>query len=462
MGGSAAPCEAGLPGIKPVPRTANHVDEITMNLLPLAICYVFLALCSAIGLVVVFGRRSPGRRRVSDVIDLAVLGSYTVLGLVGALSTALGHPPGLPFAVKAALNRLLTPASVMTLWLLAMTILLWRPNILASPWAFWHVATWASLWFLLSLADIHFAALVLKPDHMAVVFLVAFTGFFTWLGLRQSVLNDLRIERGRRPREATKPEQTRVFVWPDLVYIELIAMLGMTCVLGIWSLAVRAPLEAPADPAWTPNPAKAPWYFVGLQELLVYFEPWFAGVIVPIGITVGLCLIPYLRRQDQQSGYYWLKGRRFSVATFLFGLGLWVLLILIGTFFRGPDWRLYGLYESRMVRRFDELHTVPLSHLIWGFVSRSTDTSLEMTHIPGSPFLRELPGLVMIGLLFFVFPYWAKHTFGREWAERLGKSGYWTVAILLAMMALIPIKMYANWLFDINYFIYLPEIGLSL
>lgn len=433
-----------------------------MNLLPIVICYLLLALSSTIALAVILRRRSPPRRRVSDFVDIAALGSYAVLGVLGALSTAVGHPPGLPSAVKDALNWLLTPATVMTLWLLAMVILLWRPSIFSSPWIFWHAATWGSLWFLLSMTDSHFAALVLKPDHIAVVFLVALTGFFTWLGLRQSVLNDQRLDRGRKPREATKPEQTRVFVWPDLVYIELIAILGMTCVLGVWSLAVPAPLEAPADPAWTPNPAKAPWYFVGLQELLVYFEPWFAGVIVPVIITVGLCLIPYLRRRDQRSGYYSLKGRRFSVAIFLFGLGLWVLLILIGTFFRGPDWRLYGLYESRMVRRFDELRAVPLSFLVWRLVLRTADTSLEMTDIPSSPFLRELPGLVIIAFLFFVFPFFAKHTFGRKWADRLGKTGYWTVAILLAMMALIPIKMYANWLFDINYFIYLPEIGLSL
>jgi len=433
-----------------------------MNTTPILICYLILALGNMTCLVLLARRNSRLYRGLSKSIDLASLGTYAMIGLLGAVGTALGHPPGLPSPVKDVLNEVITPALLTALWLVWTAILLWRPEVVSSGWLFWHGVNWGGFWFLLSLTDPHFAALVFAPDHMAVIFLIASAFLFIWLGLRLSILNDHRLERGRNPREKTRSEETRIFVWPDLVYIELIAMLAMTCVLGIWSLTVPAPLEAPADTSWTPNPAKAPWYFVGLQELLVYFEPWFAGVVLPLVIVFGLCLIPYLRRQDNQSGFYWLKGRRFSVAIFLSGFGLWILLIVIGTFFRGPDWRLYGLYESRLVRRFTELHTEPLSTRVWRAVLHSEDRSTAITSLVNTPVLRELPGLLVVILLFLVIPLLAKRTFGTGLASRLGPSGYWTVAILLAMMTLIPIKMCANWLFDINYFVYLPEIGLSL
>src|SRR5207248_11088163 len=62
--------------------------------------------------------------------------------------------------------------------------------------------------------------------------------------------------------------------WPDLVYTELICMVVLTVILIGWSMALQAPLEEPANPSASPNPSKAPWYFLGLQEMLVYFDPW--------------------------------------------------------------------------------------------------------------------------------------------------------------------------------------------
>lgn len=433
-----------------------------MKISPILIFYLVLAVGNIAGLVAVLRQKSRQRRGVAGLIDVVTLILYASMGVLGALATGLGHPPGLPAVAKNVLNDVITPPLLTAVWLAGIVVLLWKPRVLTSPWLLWHGMNWSGLWFLLSLTDFHFARLILAPDHMAVVFLIVLTCFFSWLGLRFSAANDDRIGQGRKPREATAPEQTKVFVWPDLVYIELIAMLVMTCVLGIWSLAAQAPLEAPADTSWTPNPAKAPWYFVGLQELLVYFEPWFAGVFLPLVIIFSLCLMPYLPHQDNKSGYYSMKGRRFSLAVILAGFGLWLLLIVIGTFFRGPDWRLYGLYESRLVRRFDELHTEPLSIMFWRGLFGPDVVSSQGNLISSVPVVRELPGLFIIGVLFLVIPYVAKRTFGRGMAARLGGPGYWTVAILLATMALIPTKMYANWLFNINYFLYFPELGMSL
>src|SRR5271165_253568 len=107
----------------------------------------------------------------------------------------------------------------------------------------------------------------------------------------------------------------------------------------IWSITLNAPLEEPANPNLTMNPAKAPWYFLGLQEMLVYFDPWIAGVVMPTLIIVGLMVIPYIDVNPLGAGYYTLKQRKFAIGTFCFGfMVLWLAMVVIGTFIRGPGW----------------------------------------------------------------------------------------------------------------------------
>ena len=120
-------------------------------------------------------------------------------------------------------------------------------------------------------------------------------------------------------RTRTKPPEGEVFVFPDLVYIEMLALLAATAGLILWSILQDAPLRAVADPNVTENPAKAPWYFVGLQELLVYFDPWIAGVAVPTIIVVGLILLPYLDTNRAGTGKYSFRGRKFAISHFLLG-----------------------------------------------------------------------------------------------------------------------------------------------
>ena len=114
---------------------------------------------------------------------------------------------------------------------------------------------------------------------MPIVGLIFLLVFFIWYSMREGVLNDRRIAAGEGPIE--KAESDRVWVWPDLVYTELISLILCSVVLIVWSIFLKAPLEQPANPANTPNPSKAPWYFLGLQEMLVYFDPWLAGVVLP-------------------------------------------------------------------------------------------------------------------------------------------------------------------------------------
>src|SRR4029077_3119726 len=101
----------------------------------------------------------------------------------------------------------------------------------------------------------------------------------------------------------------------------------------VWSICLNAPLEEPANPNLTMNPAKAPWYFLGLQEMLVYFDTWIAGVVMPTLIILGLMVIPYVDTNPLGAGYYTCKQLKFESSGFLFRfIVLWVSMITIGTF----------------------------------------------------------------------------------------------------------------------------------
>src|SRR5205823_5134435 len=197
-----------------------------------------------------------------------------------------------------------------------------------------------------------------------ITMLIFSVGFCTWLGLRQAVINDERMARGEPPME--KVGDDKILVWPDLVYTELIAMIIVTFGLTIWAVYLKAPLEPPASPSRIPNPSKAPWYFLGLQEMLVYFDPWMAGVVLPTMIIVGLVAMPYIDFNQKGNGYYTFAQRKFAVTTFLFGFAvLWCTLIVLGTFMRGPNWNFFGPFENWDPHKVVPLNNVNLSEIFW-------------------------------------------------------------------------------------------------
>jgi menaquinol-cytochrome c reductase cytochrome b/c subunit len=126
--------------------------------------------------------------------------------------------------------------------------------------------------------------------------------------------------------------QDKVHVWPHLLAVEFVASLAMTAFLLVFSIFVNAPLLELANPNETPNPSKAPWYFLGLQELLTMFHPMVAGVTIPgMGIFL-LILAPYLDRNPSNKP----EDRKFAIAVFTVQLMFWGVLVMIGSFFRGP------------------------------------------------------------------------------------------------------------------------------
>jgi len=133
--------------------------------------------------------------------------------------------------------------------------------------------------------------------------------------------------------------EEKVRVWPELVLRETIATLAVMIPLFLFSIYVAAPLEEVADPSFSMNPSKAPWYFLGLQELLVYFSPWVAGVAIPLIVVLGLMAVPYLDVPggSARPGAPYPAAGRLGLL-FGAGLALWLLLTMVGLYFRGPNW----------------------------------------------------------------------------------------------------------------------------
>jgi hypothetical protein len=124
----------------------------------------------------------------------------------------------------------------------------------------------------------------------------------------------------------------KVHTWPHLLAAEFVSALAMTAFVFIFSVFVHAPLLQLANTNQTPNPSKAPWYFLGLQELLVYFHPMVAGVTLPGVGLIALVLAPFLDRNPSNKP----EDRKFMTGLMTVHLMFWSVLVLIGSFFRGP------------------------------------------------------------------------------------------------------------------------------
>lgn len=307
-----------------------------------------------------------------------------------------------------------------------------------------------SAFVLVSTLDPDFRAVVTKPDNVPIVMMVFLVGFFVWLAMHKATENDRLLEGGEETFEKTEVED-KIFTWPDLVFSEFICMVILTVVMVVWSIALKAPLEEPANSAMAPNPSKAPWYFLGLQEMLVYYDPWIAGVLLPGLIILGLMAIPYIDTNPRGNGYYTFKERRVEIGLFLFGfLALWCQMIVIGTFLRGPNWNFFGPYEYWDVAKVEPLVNVDLSEYIW---IRALKTGL-----PSNWILRESFGIVLVLGYLVALPVWLSKTrWFKRFYEKMGASRYYVGVSLFLIMLALPIKMICRWAFNLKYFVHIQE-----
>jgi hypothetical protein len=301
--------------------------------------------------------------------------------------------------------------------------------------------------------DPDYLSILEKADNVPITMMLLGAMICLWTAFRQASLNDAAIEAGMPMVGADKEDKT--LVWPDLVYTELICLVVATAILVIWSVVLRAPLEAPANPAGPPNPSKAPWYFLGLQEMLVYFDPWMAGVLLPGLIVVGLIAMPFIDTNPKGNGYYTLRQRPFAIAVWLFGfLILWVVLIVFGTFLRGPNWNFFGPYQYWDAHKQVALTNINLSEYWYVYLWRQP--------VPTHPIHREWLGILFTFLWIFVAPPILAHTVMNRLYRQMGPGRFYVMAVLFMFMAMLPLKMVLRWLFVLKYFVYLPEYNLNL
>ncbi len=206
-------------------------------------------------------------------------------------------------------------------------------------------------------------------------------------------------------------------------------MVVVMAVLIVWSLWLDAPLREIATPSRTENPAKAPWYFIGLQEILVYFDPWFAGVVLPGIIIFGLMAIPYLDYNKQGQGEYNFSVRKFAMFNFLFGYLLWMGAIVVGQFMRGPSWFFFWPWEPWDAHAKHD--TVVLSNI---------DTKTGVI------------SLAVYFALWFLLPIILRLKF----YKKLDMVRYSILVMLMALMYAVPIKIIMRQIFHIKYLIVTP------
>jgi hypothetical protein len=300
---------------------------------------------------------------------------------------------------------------------------------------------WAQLWEIISL-----------PDNIPILGVMFLVPFYTWYGLRQAFANDRLVaqlqadpEMAKKHHRKVQPFKTGwvkdVHVWPYLLRIELLAAIIVTAILMVWSITLDAPLEEPANPTLTMNPAKAPWYFLGLQEMLVYFDPWIAGVVMPTLIIVGLIAIPYIDENPLGNGYYTYKQRKFAIWTFIIGfIVLWCMMVVIGTLIRGPGWMWFwpGATWDHNKLVFE--------------VNRDLN---EIIGISGTWPVAIFGFIVTVAFVavtaFATHKIMTMNEFTRKILARMSALQYITMQVLLIIMVSLPAKIIARLLFRIKY-----------
>lgn len=246
-------------------------------------------------------------------------------------------------------------------------------------------------------------------------------------------------ERVVEAERLTKLVPDKVHTWPYLVRLEMLVGTIVMAFMTVWSIVVDAPLEEPANPTKTPNPSKAPWYFLGLQEILVYFDPWFAGVVLPGLIIVGLMVVPYIDINPKGNGYYCFKDRWFAISTFLFGfLVMWIVLIIMGTFIRGPGWYLFLPGQYWDVHKTVAITNQDFAQKFFGVTA----------YWPAMAIGGGATALWMVGI---PSVYWALKRKTSETLQKLGGVRYGITAFFFMTMMGTVVKVVLRLAFSVKY-----------
>jgi hypothetical protein len=422
--------------------------------------YTFIAIMNGVASLLLW-------QKYKDMFWAVVWAVFAGLMMILASLALQGSPslvPALFDWMKTGVNYLSGPVAYTLGTTALFTALFVFRRFFVKPMVAWGIFNLALVLMGLSMADENFAAIVMKPDNVPIVGLVFLLAFFTWVATAQAVVNDDRIRQGLPPMEKVNDE--KVLVWPDLVYTELICMVAVSAFLLVWAIFLQAPLEEPASSVKTPNPSKAPWYFLGLQEMLVYFDPWYAGVVLPSLVVFGLMAMPYLDFNKKGNGYYSIEERKFSYLVYQFGFfELWITLIILGTFLRGPNWNFFGPFEYWTPYKVEVLNNVDLPQMFWVKLldqplpkaPQGASTLLQAGYV----LLREAPGLALMGAYLVLLPPLLAVTVFRGFFAKMGLVRYLVMSNLMLLMLTLPLKMILRWTLNLKYIISIPELSLN-
>lgn len=310
-----------------------------------------------------------------------------------------------------------------------------------------------------------------KPDNIPIVGMLFLVMFFGVLSFYLALKNDrIRVAAASRRKEGQPkakgdvvdvidimyPESEqglpkKISCWPHLVKLEFICAIAVMALLMFWSVPIDAPLEEPSSPALTPNPSKAPWYFLGLQDMLVYFDPWIAGVVLPTFIILGLMVIPYVDVNPKGSGYYTFRERKFAILTYWFGFFvLWVIEIVIGTFCRGPGWMFFWPGQEWDPHRVVAEVNINFNEFLANATGMAGLKSATAGLVIG---IGTILGYYVLGM---ALPYLWLMRRNPVILEQLGFIRFNMVGFLFWTMMALPIKIVLRLIFHVKYILVTP------
>jgi hypothetical protein len=190
--------------------------------------------------------------------------------------------------------------------------------------------------------------------------------------------------------------------------------------------------------------------------------------------------VPYLDRNPKGGGYYTFAQRPFAVTTYLFGWWiLWILLIFRGTFLRGPNWAHFGLFEEWSTKKATGSMNVALSDVVWidlfnmtppeisglsvfGLFMIPAQLNLAILRLPVDPFIREIPGFIVLALFFTIPAIALAKTWWRDLYIKLGLIRYSILVFLMLMFVALPLKMYLRWMFGFKYVVEIQSLYFNI
>ena len=304
--------------------------------------------------------------------------------------------------------------------------------------------------------------------NVPIVALLFLVPFYVWYAFRQAFANDRLIDKLSADPALAKTEYRKTEPWnpkwgarsPYLAVSDARGVgrggAGHRTADGLVHHAECAARRA-LNPNVTMNPAKAPWYFLGLQEMLVYFDPWIAGVIMPTLIIVGLMVVPYIDANPLGNGYYTYKQRKFAIWTFLFGfIGLWVLMIVIGTFIRGPGWMWFWPGQTWDAQRVEFAVNRNVDQ-IFGINGAWLAHVMPASNASYAPILARIIFGIFPMIFYFLVAGYCVHRlvlltdFSKKIFQRMSLLQMGTMELFLVLMLSLPVKILLRLLLRIKY-----------